>query len=384
MMKILWLVPLVLGKRLQITSRNELAMSLKGLGHEINTVVGLCDYTHKLDGFSNVKYVNMDQGSFAKTIQFHLAMLFSLWRTEADIVIFGTSSAHLLPFAYFFRYFGKSPILILDIRTVPVDVGKGLKGKFQIWRYYLSLKLADSFCDGITVITPMLAKMVQPYLKRISGSLGVWSSGVRFEHFKPNGPSLKKYLGLQRKKILFYHGILSLNRGIQNAIKAVALLKRQIPNLVFLLVGDGAGRQEFIHLAKELDISDRLIITGRVSYTKIPKYLRVADIGILPFPALSCWEVSSPIKLMEYLAMKIPVIATDITAHRTVLDKTGGGFMIPNNKPDTIANCIRQVLRNEYKFPPQKNLEEIISWNAQAKKLEFYLHNLGEKKNKES
>jgi len=379
-MKILWLVPLILGDRLQITSRNELARSLRYRGHEISTVVGLRDNTLKVDGFSSVKYVRMTPRNVIRGIKFHLTMLFSLWHTEAEIILFGTSSAHLLPFSFLINYFRKNRILVLDIRTVPVDIPPGWNRKFQMLRYYFALKLANRFCDGVTVITPMLLKAVEPYLNRISKKIGIWTSGVRFEDFKSDGPSMRKILGLQYKKVLFYHGVLSPNRGIQNAIRAVALLRQQIPDLVFLLVGDGEGMQEFTNLAKELNISDRIIITGRVAYEKIAKYVRTADVGILPFPAMRCWEVSSPIKLMEYLAMKVPVIATDIQAHRTILANTGGGFLIPNNNPTVIADCIRQVLYHGQKIfkeiPIQKNLEELISWNAQAKKLEAFLENL--------
>lgn len=379
-MKILWLVPIILGDRLQITSRNELARSLRDRGHEITTVVGLRDNTLKVDGFSGVKYVRMTPPNVIKTIKFHLTMLFSLWNTKAQIIIFGISSAHLLPFSFLLNYLQKNRILVLDIRTVPVDFTSGCNRKFQMWRYYFALKLANRFCDGVTVITPMLLKTVKPYFYRIPNRIGVWSSGVHFDHFKSDGPSMRRTLKLQDKKVLFYHGILSLNRGIQNAIRAIDLIKEEIPDLVFLLVGDGEGLQEFKSLAKELGISDRIIITGRVAYQKIPKFVRTADVGILPFPAMPCWEVSSPIKLMEYLAMKVPVIATDIKAHRAVLNKTGGGFLIPNNEPKIIASCIKQVLNQGQiifkEIPIQKNLEEIISWKTQAKKLETFFENL--------
>jgi glycosyltransferase involved in cell wall biosynthesis len=338
--------------------------------------VGLRDNSQRVDGFSSVKYMKLFPCKILKTIKFHLTMLFSLWSTDADIVIFGTSSVHLLPFCYFFNHFKKKRFLVLDIRTVPVDLKNGWNKNFQIWRYQFSLKLANRFCDAVTVITPMLLQTVRPYLNRISKKIGVWSSGVCFEYFH----SMRKDLGLEDKKVLFYHGILSPNRGIQNAIKALSLLKDKMSDLVFLLVGEGDGRQEIQSLAKKLGISDRLIIFGKVSYHEIAKFVRIADAGILPFPNISCWEVSSPIKLMEYLAMKIPVIATDIHAHRYVLEMTGGGFLIPNNNPETIADSIIQVLDNGQeifkKIPPKKNIEEIISWNAQAKKLELFLKDL--------
>ena len=386
-MKILWIIPLASGERLQFTSRNECARSLKTLKHVVNATVSLSAKTNQLDGFSNVRQITTQPISIVKKLRFHLRMLKSAWDTDADVVMFGPNFAHLLPLAYTCTLWKNRPVFVMDIRTVPVDIGRGWRDKLHIWRYNASIKLADIFCDGMTVITPMLGEKVRQHLNRIDRKLGIWSSGVRFEHFRPEGPSMRKALSLERKKVLFYHGVLSPNRGIQNAIRAVASLSNEIPDLFFLLVGDGEARPEFEDLAKKLNISDRLIITGKVSYALVPNYVRVADMGILPFPSISWWEVSSPIKLMEYLAMKVPVIATDIPANRTVLNKTGGGCLIPNNHPDTISAAIRQYMNNGkriFKEYPllQVNLEEIISWDAQAKKLEGFLKSLIKSKKK--
>ena len=233
-MKVLWIIPLTVDQALQFTSKNELARSFSGLGHEINTVVAYVRERTQMDGFSNVEYIYTPSGSVLKKIAFHFRMLRAVLASDADVVMFGFQAAHLIPLVRLARPGKKTPKLVMDIRTIPVDVPPGLPGKIQEWRYKASLKIADLFCDGITVITPMLASTVKPFLRKLQNRLGVWTSGVNLQQFSRQGLDMRAALKLEGKTVLFYHGVLSPNRGLQNAIRALDLLRNKIKNLIFL------------------------------------------------------------------------------------------------------------------------------------------------------
>lgn len=375
-MKILWLIPLTVDATFQFTSKNELARALTEQGHEIETVVAFCENNIPLDGFSHVDYFHTPNSSVTSKFGFHLRMLRAAWLNGTDAVIFGVQAAHLIPFAAFFGLRRKPPIFILDIRTVPVDIRPDWQSLVGDLRYRLAIRLADWFCDGITVITPMLGHTITPKLKRIRSKLGVWTSGVCLEHFDRSGPSMRSPLGLNHKKVLLYHGILSPNRGLQAAIQAVALLREEVPELVFLVVGEGGARPELENLAMELDLSDRILFTGKVPYSEIPKYIRTADVSILPFPNISWWAVSSPIKLMEYLAIGIPIVATDISAHSWVARKTGGVLLARDSKPQNLAASVAAALNNPHNEVPRKLLQDMFSWKRQARNLVEFIKSL--------
>lgn len=224
-MKILWLIPLTVDKAFQFTSKNELARGLVENGHVVETVVAYRKEKIRLDGFSHVEYVHTPEGSVAAMLRFHVLMLTAVWKTSADVVMFGFQSTHLIPLCAICSFWRKRATFVMDIRTVPVDLRSNLGSKIEVLRYEAAIRIADYFCDGITVITPMLADTVRPKLKRIWNKMGVWTSGVCFEDFKQTGPDMREELGLKGKKILFHHGTLSPNRGVQDAIRAVALLR---------------------------------------------------------------------------------------------------------------------------------------------------------------
>ena len=112
-----------------------------------------------------------------------------------------------------------------------------------------------------------------------------------------------------------------------------------------------------------------MIFTGKVPYEEVSDYIRTANIGILPFPNITWWAVSSPIKLMEYLAIGLPVVATDIDAHRWVVDKTQGAILADNDEPVSLAESIECILRTGLQQASTTTLESTISWNKQAKSL---------------
>ena len=222
----------------------------------------------------------------------------------------------------------------------------------------------------------MVRNLILPRLKRLKGKIGVWTSGVNLSHFERQGENCRKEMGLEGKKILIYHGVLSPNRGLQNVVRALDILRNELPDLVFLLVGDGPGRSELEELVRNLKLTEHVRFFGKVPYANIPPYLRSADLAILPFPNIKWWAVSSPLKLMEYLAVGIPVIATDIDAHRWVVNQTGGAVLANNDQPESLAESIRYALKNGVKTPDIETLQSTISWSKQAQELQGFLEGL--------
>jgi glycosyltransferase involved in cell wall biosynthesis len=376
--KVHWLIPLTCDAAFQFTSKNELARAFRSLGNTITTTVAYANEQTTMDGFSEVEYIHIPRKSLLGKIKFHWKMVQSTWTRDADVVIFGFQASHLIPLAWAVRRVLRNQVkFVMDIRTVPVDIDAGLKGWMQVPRYKLAIWLADRFCDGLTVITPMLRNEIVAKVRRLSNRIGVWSSGANLDHFRRHGGNYRDMLGLDGKQVLIYHGVLSRYRGLQNALRAVNILRNEFPNLAFVLIGEGAGRQELEETARDLGLCDVAKFVGRVSYENMPGYLRSADLGILPFPNISWWTVSSPIKLMEYLAIGLPIVATDIEANRCVVSKTGGAILAKSDDPQHLAEGIRMALNEGVKTADRDILEMTISWNREALKLERFFARLG-------
>jgi glycosyltransferase involved in cell wall biosynthesis len=388
-LKILWLIPLYVSTRqieisqrnFMLSEKNEIARSIRQIGHNIKTVINSKNQQGNMDGFSEVCIFRSKKMRWIDKMLYHVKMLNVALFDDYEVALFGAHSAHLIPFIKIGSMVRRrKPLLILDIRTVPVDLVKDLRSWLKLFRYQVSIKIADLFCDGLTCITPMLGATVKPKLKRLKKKIGYFQTGVNFDLFDPSKSfSLKSSLGLKNRFIVFYHGVISPNRGIQNVIRAIDICKERIPNILFMIVGTGNGESELKALTKELHLMENIMFTGGVPFEKIPSYIATADVGIIPLPAIDWWNVSSPIKLKEYLAMQLPVIATDIAAHRLVVEKTGGATLIKNHEPQNIAQAVSafyESRKTTYPMKKRKELYGLISFNSQALRFMEYVDKL--------
>ena len=95
---------------------------------------------------------------------------------------------------------------------------------------------------------------------------------------------------------------------------------------------------------KELVITKKLesnvIINEPVEYNRVPIFIDTCDVGILPLSDIFWWKMSSPLKLIEYLAMGKPVILTDIEAHQQIINSENCEIFIDSCKPEDIRNGI--------------------------------------------
>ena len=364
-----------------LTKNNEIARSFREIGHKIKAVVSLNNQPINMDGFSDVCFFRTLKLGWIDKFLYHIKMLYVALNDEYDIALFSVHSSHLIPFLKIGSMTrGRRPFLVLDIRTVPVDLVNNFRSRFELFRYNFSVKIADLFCDGITCITPMLGATLEPKLKKFRKKIGYFQTGVNFNLFDPSKSlSLKSSLGIENKFIVFYHGVLSPNRGLQNVIKAIDICRETISNILFMIVGNGKAEPELKSITKELDLLENVKFTGGIPFEIIPSYIATADVGIIPLPAIDWWNVSSPIKLKEYLAMQLPVIATDIPAHRHVVENTGGATLIKDNEPQNIAQAVLAFYksrRTTYPMKTRKDLYGLISFNSQALKFIEYVNKL--------
>jgi glycosyltransferase involved in cell wall biosynthesis len=135
-------------------------------------------------------------------------------------------------------------------------------------------------------------------------------------------------------------------RSLNVLLEAFAIVKSKDKKVKLLLVGDGSDNRNLQELAVTLGVSDDVVFTGQVANSEVSKFIAAADIGISPVPPLNCYKISSPIKLLEYLAEAKPAIANDeIFDQREVLEQSGGGILVSFN-PDSFACAMMELVDN--------------------------------------
>ncbi|MFC5380495.1 glycosyltransferase [Aquipuribacter nitratireducens] len=99
--------------------------------------------------------------------------------------------------------------------------------------------------------------------------------------------------------------------GTEHLVDAVALLRRRDPRWRLLVVGDGPQRQALVDRAGARGVADALELTGALSPVAVAAQLHRMDVGCAPYETAADFYFS-PLKVYEYLAAGLPVVAADV------------------------------------------------------------------------
>jgi glycosyltransferase involved in cell wall biosynthesis len=374
------------GAMLGNTDRVEMPRYIAKLGHRVHMVYGapLGDILRgtRLIPYLDATYLPMMNLPFLSTLSFHLTLIFALpWLllryTPNVIIVDHFSVLSIVPWAFVRKLGLLRCSVVLDLRTLPVDA-MGWHGWITNRRFDLSVIFANRFFDGITMITPKLRDILCRRLRISPARVGIWESGVNLRKLQ-EGKNRKGEFGWEDKFIVMYHGTLSPNRGLQAAVKAFAELKIAYPDARLFFLGEGAAWKELQTLIKQLHLEELVSLHPAVSYEEVADYVASADVGIIPLPDIEWWNTSSPLKLMEYLALGKPVILSRIAAHIAVLPESEGAYYLETVTAEAIAKGVRHFYARKNELERlgamgRKIAGERFSWSVQAKRLLSYLN----------
>lgn len=124
-----------------------------------------------------------------------------------------------------------------------------------------------------------------------------------------------------------------------NFLKAAARLKSMMPDVRFLIVGDGELRDDILRLISELRLEDNVIVAGPRS--DIPAVLKALNLLVIS----SQWE-GLPVVLLESWAARIPVVATAVGGIPLAADG-GEAYLVPANDPIALATACFDILNDK-------------------------------------
>ena len=385
-LKTFWLNIGMIDRDMELGARLQILRALTGEEIEVRANFNYIQTPLPVQGLDKVWMIRLrTKGLFGRILLFAEQQLVFMKNLDVDVVVVRYRNLHpTLSLWFLWRKVlrRRQPKFILDVRSLAVDLPENWRGKLEQIRFNTSVRLAFRYFDGLTVITEKMKRDLQAEANNFEKKICVWSSGVDPNLFDPdNGGDLRSELDFENRFVIMYHGILSPNRGLQQAIEAVAMVRKNHPEVMLFLLGKGPAQTELEELVRSLKLEKHVLIHPPVPFEKVPKYVKSAQTGILPFPDVDSWNTSSPIKLMEYLGMGKPVIVTDIEAHRAVLDQLKCGFFVPDHQPESLAQGIKAALERASELPTLGEIArntaiEYFTWERQAKKIKDYFQNL--------
>ena len=140
-------------------------------------------------------------------------------------------------------------------------------------------------------------------------------------------------------------GTLKPWHGLTTLVEAFALLQRRTANLRLLVVGDGPERP---HLEAELaarGVREAALFTGAVVPHQVPSLLASMAVAVAPYPKLANFYFS-PLKVYEYMAAGLPIVASQIGQLAELLLHQETGLLCPPGDAPALAAALERLRRD--------------------------------------
>jgi len=326
---------------------------------------------------TNVISISSPQIYLIRHIVFHIRLyqlLLANWK-EIDFVLFHQNSLPWLlvlkPLRWITRQ--RNPLFVMDTRTLPMEDPDKATWRDRIrGNFFLAMnRWANHWADGQTAIT----RRISTALGIPSNQLwGVWPSGTDLDLFSTSQKNRQMPSG-DEPLIVTYIGAMHHERCLLELCQAVELANQEGLNFRLLLCGEGTARAELEAFSQRQD--GVVQVLHAVPHSQVPALLASAHIGALPFPDEEKYRVSSPIKLFEYMAAGMPILATRIVCHTDVIHGQPYAFWAENATPQGLLAALRCAWENRARLRELGRLASedahFWTWEQSARKLKAAL-----------
>lgn len=228
-----------------------------------------------------------------------------------------------------------------------VEVNALLAREEAVWRGLHLAALArrlERFVLETADVTFAVSEELRAQILEIAPAtrVSVVENGVETSRFATleDAHTARRRLGLPpAARIVVFVGALRPWHGVDVALSALTRLPEDIH---FAVVGDGPARPSLEACATAAGVSSRVHWLGQLPHSEIPTALAAADVAVAPYPPLEHFAFS-PLKLFEYQAAGIPVVASDIGQIRALLGGGRYGLLVAPGDADALARGVLEA-----------------------------------------
>lgn len=193
-----------------------------------------------------------------------------------------------------------------------------------------------------------------------------------------NYPMMKEFAAAdehdyeKRKPIVSYIGGISALRGAWEMARAVANLPEYLG--VELHLAGHAQPESLPEELRSIGGPERIVFHGWLSRTGVAQLLNTSRVGLVLLHPLQNYLESYPVKLFEYMAAGIPVVASDFPLWKKIVEDAGCGLVVDPLQTDKIAGAIQWLLEHpreasEMGRRGRQAVRTVYNWRCEAEKL---------------
>jgi len=253
---------------------------------------------------------------------------------------------YLVFVAIFHKIIG-TPI-ILDLHDLSVELFESKWGKRQTKLLSPIVRLVEKISCGfanhlITTSYGFRDRLIQRGISPNKITLVFNSADTKI--FASN--IQREFSILEKSVKLLYHGTVSDRFGLSTAILAVSKLQNKIPGIRLNIYGkyDPSYLKKLQDMVAGLNMENSVKLGGYVSQEEIREIIDESDIGIVPYLSDKFMDLALSTKTFEYVAMKLPVVASELLSITSIFDENCVNYFSPGDHND-LAEKILEFCEN--------------------------------------
>ena len=178
--------------------------------------------------------------------------------------------------------------------------------------------------------------------------------------------------------VILYLGDTGLRRGLLTAIDAMPEILRSVPNARLVTVGTSRDEGTLTARARELGVAERVDQRGWQSFELFPAYIRASAIGICPLHRNLHHDTTYANKLFQSLAFGRPLVVSDSTAQRELVERYDCGLVFPERDAAAYARAVVRLATEAATYGrmaanARRAVEEDLHWEKYSRGLtDFY------------
>ena len=181
----------------------------------------------------------------------------------------------------------------------------------------------------------------------------------------------RNHLNLKKEtKILLYQGVILHGRGLRIIFDVI----KNFEDCIFIIIGGGEHKEYYEQLAKEKNISNRVIFFGKIDQKDLFNYTAGADAGLALIENISLsYYYALPNKMFEYILTGVPVLASNLPQMKKVIDEYKIGVYADPKNLDDVTSSLKKLFYdndfvNQLKINSRSAAKE-LNWDKEIQKL---------------
>ncbi|MFN0159275.1 MAG: glycosyltransferase family 4 protein [Bacteroidota bacterium] len=347
----------------------ELSAALRAIGHTV--LVGTPDAQGDLVWNEGESVVAKTAGPRrSHTLFFRLPLIGQVIRRVRHLAFLGRVKLFLRKFdpdvvqlnktmfsGYIPIFMPREILFVYDIRQLGLWGDKSTKGRIANGRVLQRMRFnARYMFDKACFASEIAARKVLGNNWSKYGAItpiGVDKNFITFEF-----PQVQSSTGHCR---FVYVGTIGKMRNLELLLDAASIVMRQNNRFTLTLIGPGDEREYYNNMIQHLGLQQCVSIVDPVPYREIPKVITAHDVAVAYVPDIEDWQCQPTLKILEYRALGMPVLASDNPPNREAVENEINGILVVNTPQSLASGMLRFINEPELLQRTQSNARAMRS-----------------------